>query len=137
MNREEQIIKSLWALRGSNQSITSEAVKFQVMELVKGTLPESWDVMYQRTIRTLVAAGVLVQGTGGGVTWTEEALKARSESEDKSPSRGGGADGGSPPGGGNGGNDGANGGQGFRAVLAHPYLFALPRGEFEELLDAI
>lgn len=137
MNREEQIIESLWALRRSKQLITSEAVKLQIMRFMDDRLPDSWDVTYKRTIRTLVAAGVLIQGREGDVTWTEEALKTRPDSENIQPSRGGGADGGSPPGGGNGGNEGANGGQGFRAVLAHPYLFALPRGEFEELLDAI
>ena len=141
MNREEQIVVALRALRGNKQPITPVTVRGWVMELEKGTatqvLPESWDVTYQRTVRTLVAAGVLVRGAKGDITWPEEPAQARPESPNIPPSRGGGADDGPPPGGGDGGNDGDNGGGGFRAVLAHPYLFALPRGEFEELLDAI
>lgn len=141
MNREEQIVAELRLLREDNQPITLAAVKNRIMELEKSEvtqrLPESWDVTFRRTLRTLVAAGVLVRGAKGVITWPEVPAQTPPEPPNIPPNGGGGADGGPPPGGADGGHGGNNGGGGFRAVLAHPYLFALPRSEFEELLDAI
>lgn len=61
-------------------------------------------------------------------------LEKGSPTSDVGNSRG---DGGGRGNGRDGSDDGGGGGEGFREVLAHPYLFSLSETNFEEILDQI
>jgi hypothetical protein len=141
MNREEEIFEALEALRETNEIIDAGKVKELVEAKLKERfpekdpkreLPQSWEVMYQRTVRTLLAAKVLKILGESEVIWSEDQPQTKPDSSSNSDKNDG-----SVLAPGSSGNEGNNEGNGFRAVLAHPYLFALPLDEFNDLLKEI
>jgi hypothetical protein len=151
LSREQEIIAALIALGKAKKSIYLQSLRQIVEKISKNGLRENWEISARQVLRTLEGVGLVrfkgyefIQATDNLIKAdlpeeVKEAIATGSEfapqvdSPTTSPP---GAGGGAPPPDG-GGPDGANGGDGFREVLGHPYLFSLPENEFDELLDAI
>ena len=163
MSRELQIINALAELSLDRREIDLKSIQSTVQRSQnKGDLlPETWKQVARQALRTLAGLGMVQIDSDENarlryekVRLTEQflntdAVKAarmdKQESRDSErdrqlPSgeavstRGGGGRRGD---GGNGFDEGDGGGEGFREVLAHPYLFSLSKTDFDDILDQI
>ncbi len=150
MSREKEIIEALAELSLKRNQVGLHLIMQTVEQKLSSELPRHWDVTARQVLRTLEETGLVHIDGYQSIRLTDAffnagpARRARLEQPpqavDRHDALGPGAGrGGRPPGGRDGdvpgGGDG--GGDGFREVLSHPFLFSLSKDEFNELLDAI
>lgn len=145
MSREKEIIDALAELSANGQrKFSIGTVEHWVRKNASQPIREHWHVIARQVLRTLSEIGFVEPGSYQDIVVTNifldsaPAKEARARLQENSQQSATGDGRRNRPPGGDGPNlPGDAGGDGFREVLAHPYLFALSDKEFIQLLDEI
>jgi hypothetical protein len=150
LSREEQIIAALVTLGRAKAKIDLQSLRFWIQGISNTYLPDNWEVTARQVLRALEGVG-MVRTLGYQTILPEDGLlnsnfsdevKAALEngpsvSDSAEPQTTGGIGGGGGLAPAGDAPNGSGGGDGFREVLGHPFLFSLPEDEFNELIEAI
>jgi hypothetical protein len=149
LSREKEIIDALNELGLKRNEVGLHSIKLTVQEKLSEQLPPHWEVVARQVLRTLSEVGLVQTDGYENVRLTDaffETEHARALRQKQSTAPNDGAGGGTsddgrgrqPPNTNDSGTPGGDGGgDGFREVLSHPYLFSLSHDDFSEILNAI
>lgn len=143
MNREKEFVDALVALsEDGRREIKIRDVSYWINGTFNRGTNEHWEVLARQVLRTLGEIGYVERGAHNEIVLTDaffnsapariaRANRQEIDNQRRPPPQ-------PPPSGDNGPNEpGDLGGAGFREVLSHPFLFAVSKEDFNEMLDAI
>lgn len=145
MSREKEIIAALAELSADGlRKVSLSAVESWVRANSPQPIKDHWDVTARQVLRTLSEIGFVEPGARHDIVVTDAFLDsaparmARASLPTNYQQSGTGDGQRNRPPGDNGPDEPDDaGGDGYREVLAHPYLFAVSDKDFEQLLEAI